>query len=74
MREHLLEVLDPEAPVVRLEQLEHSAHLIRRCPALRGPTDPPVDQPRRTLRIVAIAQPTKVSLAYPQLRRRLLTD
>ena len=70
--QHLVEVLDPEVQVARLEQGEHLRHLVRRRPTHRQPANPPVRQapphpPPRTDRAAgenaARSSPTATPLA-----------
>ena len=67
----LVEVLHREVEVAGPVLLDHPFDPIRRHPAPGSPAAPTVDQPFRSFRLVALAQPAEMPLADPQKLRRL---
>src|SRR5215467_2248010 len=71
--QRLVEVLHREIPVACPVLLDDELDLVHRRAPPRYPAAPPIDQPFRPLRLVAVAKTPKVPLADPQQRRRLPT-
>jgi len=69
----LVKVLDREIPVAGPILLHHEFDAIHRRPPTRSPPAPSINQTLRPLRLVAVAQPTEMPLAYPQQLGRLHT-